>query len=49
MLGLGEYSPDQIPELQALLNNWLHYYHFVRLSIAFVPMRPPLHGLSHLT
>ena len=48
-LGWAKYSPAQILELQAWLNDWLHYYHFVRPSMAFDPMRPPLHGLSHLT
>lgn len=48
-LGWGKYSPDQIPALQAQLDEWLHYYHYVRPSMAFDPMRPPLHGLSHLT
>jgi IS30 family transposase len=48
-LGWGKYTPDQIPTLQVELNEWLHYYHFVRPSMAFMPMRPPLYGLSHLT
>jgi transposase InsO family protein len=48
-LGWGKYSPDQIPVLQAQLDDWLNYYHYVRPSMAFDPMRPPLHGLSHLT
>jgi transposase InsO family protein len=48
-LGWGKYGPDQLPALQAQLNEWLHYYHYVRPSMAFDPMRPPLHGLSHLT
>lgn len=48
-LGWEKYTPDQIPSLQAQLNEWLHYYHFVRPSMAFQPMRPPLLGLSHLT
>jgi IS30 family transposase len=48
-LGWGKFTHDQIPSLQAQLNEWLHYYHFVRPSMAFEPMRPPLNGLSHLT
>jgi transposase InsO family protein len=48
-LGWGKYSPNQIPALQAQLDEWLHDYQFVRPSMAFDPMRPPLHGLSHLT
>lgn len=48
-LGWKKYTPDQIPALQVQLDQWLHYYHFVRPSMAFEPMRPPLLGLSHLT
>jgi transposase len=48
-LGWGKYHPDQIPALNDQLNQWLHYYHYIRPSMAFDPMRPPLHGLSHLT
>lgn len=48
-LGWAKYTPDQIPTLQARLDQWLHYYHFIRPSMAFEPMRPPLDGLSHLT
>jgi transposase InsO family protein len=41
-LGWEKYSPDQIPTLQQQLELWLDYYHFVRPSMAFDPMRPPL-------
>jgi hypothetical protein len=41
-LGWEKYSPDQIPALQHQLELWLDYYHFVRPSMAFDPMRPPL-------
>ncbi len=43
-LGWGKYTPDDIPTLHAQLDDWLHYYHFVRPSMAFDPMRPPLDG-----
>lgn len=51
-LGWGKYSPEDIPVLQILIRRWLDYYHFVRPSMAFSPMRPPCspdYGLSHLT
>ena len=48
-LGWQKYTPQQFPELESWLDDWLHYYHFVRPSMAFDPMRPPLHRLSHLT
>lgn len=48
-LGWEKYRPHQIPALQAHLAQWLHYYHYIRPSMAFDPMRPPLLGLSHLT
>ena len=47
-LGWGNYTPDQIPFLQRDVEAWLHYYHFVRPSMAFDPMRPPLFAESHL-
>ena len=56
-LGWSKYRSRQIPELQAHIEEWLHYYHFVRPSMAFEPMRTPMefllaldeYGLSHLT
>lgn len=51
-LGWRKYGPEDIPVLQDLVGRWLDYYHFVRPSMAFSPMRPPLladYGLSHLT
>jgi len=48
-LGWHNYTPQQLPQLRGWLNDWLHYYHFIRPSMAFEPMRPPLDGLSHLT
>src|SRR5574341_2321629 len=47
-LGWEKYTPDQIPTLQREVDAWLHYYHFVRPSMAFDPMRPPLALESHL-
>lgn len=51
-LGWGKYQPEDIPALQQRVRRWLDYYHFVRPSMAFSPMRPPCspdRGLSHLT
>lgn len=51
-LGWSKYRPEDIPTLQRRVCAWLDYYHFVRPSMAFSPMRPPCssdHGLSHLT
>jgi transposase len=51
-LGWLKYRPEDIPALQGRIRRWLHYYHFVRPSMAFSPMRPPCspdNGLSHLT
>ena len=48
-LGWHNYTRQQFPELRSWLGDWLHYYHFVRPSMAFEPMRPRLDGLSHLT
>lgn len=56
-LGWSKYRAKQIPELQSQVEKWLDYYHFVRPSMAFEPMRPPMefalakiyYGLSHLT
>ncbi len=56
-LGWQNYRPSQIPELQARTAQWLDYYHYVRHSMAFAPMQPPMQfvstfaedGLSHLT
>lgn len=47
-LGWEKYTPDQIPRLQHQLDCWLDYYHFIRPSMAFAPMRPPLSRESHL-
>jgi len=47
-LGWVKYAPNDIPTLQSQLNAWLDYYHFVRPSMAFSPMRPPLSLESHL-
>jgi len=51
-LGWAKYQPQDIPALQLRIRHWLDYYHFVRPSMAFSPMRPPCSaddGLSHLT
>lgn len=56
-LGWRKYRAKQIPELQALVDQWLDYYHHLRPSMAFKPMQPPMEfvlaqhqsGLSHLT
>ena len=56
-LGWIKYRAQQIPELQTHVEQWLHYYHFVRPSMAFEPMQTPMefllasgqYGLSHLT
>ncbi len=47
-LGWEKYSPSQVFSLQGVVAVWLHYYHFVRPSMAFHPMRPPLSPESHL-
>ncbi len=47
-LGWEKYVPSQIPFLQGDVAVWLDYYHFVRPSMAFEPMRPPLSSESHL-
>jgi len=41
-LGWEKYSPEQILSLQGETEAWLDYYHYVRPSMAFDPMRPPL-------
>jgi len=56
-LGWLKYRVEEIPELQSQVEQWLDYYHYVRPSMAFEPMRPPMefvlalneNGLSHLT
>lgn len=48
-LGWGKFSPSQIASLQRDVAVWLDYYHFVRPSMAFEPMHPPLSLESHLT
>jgi transposase InsO family protein len=48
-LGWEKYASHQILALQKELENWLDYYHFVRPSMAFDPMRPPLSRESHLS
>lgn len=51
-LGWLKYKILQINILQDQVHHWLDYYHFVRPSMAFQPMRPPCshnYGLSHLT
>jgi transposase len=47
-LGWEKYSPQLIHSLQTDVEAWLDYYHFVRPSMAFEPMRPPLPSESHL-
>lgn len=47
-LGWETYVPPQMPALQRELESWLDYYHFIRPSMAFQPMRPPLSRESHL-
>jgi transposase len=47
-LGWEKYSPSQVFSLQGAVAVWLDYYHFVRPSMAFEPMRPPLSLESHL-
>lgn len=47
-LGWEKYSPSQIFSLQGAVVGWLDYYHFVRPSMAFEPMHPPLLSESHL-
>ena len=41
-LGWAKYSSFWLSSLQREVDLWLCYYHFVRPSMAFVPMRPPL-------
>ncbi len=41
-LGWQTYRPSQLPELQARTAQWLDYYHYVRPSMAFDPMQPPM-------
>jgi transposase len=56
-LGWTKYRARQIPELQAHVEQWLDYYHFVRPSMAFETLQTPMEfllaldesGLSHLT
>jgi len=47
-LGWAKYSSFWLFSLQREVDLWLYYYHFVRPSMAFVPMRPPLSPESHL-
>lgn len=47
-LGWEKYAPSQIFSLQGAVAGWLDYYHFVRPSMAFEPMHPPLLLESHL-
>lgn len=47
-LGWEKYALPQMPSLQRDVAVWLDYYHFVRPSMAFEPMRPPLLPESHL-
>ncbi len=47
-LGWEKYSPPQVFSLQEVVAVWLDYYHFVRPSMAFEPMHPPLVSESHL-
>jgi transposase InsO family protein len=47
-LGWEKYAPSQILFLQGAVAVWLQYYHFVRPSMAFEPMHPPLVSESHL-
>jgi len=48
-LGWEKYAPSQIFSLQGAVAVWLDYYHFVRPSMAFEPMHPPLVSESHLS
>ena len=48
-LGWVKYSPTHIPALQNDVQTWLDYYHFLRPSMAFSPMRPILPAESHLS
>lgn len=56
-LGWAKYREAQLAALQAHVEEWLDYYHFVRPSMAFEPMQTPMEflnsrkesGLSHLT
>jgi len=47
-LGWEKFIPAAIPALQRVVDAWLNYYHFVRPSLAFQPMRPILSSESHL-
>ena len=47
-LGWEKYAPHQIHLLQQDILTWLDYYHFIRPSMAFEPMHPPLSSVSHL-
>jgi len=47
-LGWQKYTPQQMLSLQRELESWLDYYHFIRPSMAFEPMHPPLSRESHL-
>jgi transposase len=48
-LGWAKYPSTQIPSLQNELRTWLDFYHFLRPSMAFTPMRPILPAESHLS
>lgn len=48
-LGWVKYPSAHIPSLQSDVLSWLTYYHFVRPSMAFSPMRPILPAESHLS
>jgi transposase len=48
-LGWVKYPSALIPSLQNELQTWLDYYHFIRPSMAFTPMRPILPAESHLS
>jgi IS30 family transposase len=47
-LGWEKYSPHHILSLQGELETWVDYYHYIRPSMAFEPMHPPLSRESHL-
>jgi len=47
-LGWEKYAPPHILSLQGELESWLNYYHYIRPSMAFEPMHPPLSRESHL-
>lgn len=48
-LGHLKYSPDQIPELQKLVNSYLHYYHYKRPHLSLQMLTPIQFSMSHLT